>query len=487
MPRRTTFAVALVALLAGTAPADEPGYYPATPFPVPAGCVLEVGGLGFRPDGSLMVCTRRGEIWRVTDPTDPPRATFTRFAAGLHEPLGLKVIDNNTVLVVQRPELTRVTDTDGDGRADSFETLADGWGLSADYHEFAYGPAIDQTGAAFVTLNVGFGGGHQSKAKWRGWCVRVPPGGGPAEPFAAGLRSPNGVAVSPAGELFFTDNQGEWCPTNKLSRLEKGRFYGHPAGLRWAADSPFAATLPAAVKAGLRYDGGTQGEFPAGEPPAVWFPYGRMGQSASEPAWDTTGGKFGPFAGDLFVGDQTRSLVMRVHLDVVNGVTQGACFPFRSGLQCGVNRLAFGPDGALYAGQTARGWGSVGGKPYGLERVAFGGAVLPELKAVLLAADGFDLAFTAPVRPATLTAPGAVAVKSFTYYHHAKYGSPEVDDRAEPVGRVTAAADGRTAHVPVAGVRRGRVYEVRLAGVEPAGGGKLAHAEAYYTVNAVPR
>ena len=123
----------------------------------------------------------------------------------------------------------------------------------------------------------------------------------------------------------------------------------------------------------MTYDGqkgknGVSG-MPDVTPPCVWFPYGRMGQSASEPRWDTTGGKFGPFAGQCFVGDQTKSIVMRVYLEKINGRYQGACFPFRSGFECGVNRLVFGPDGSLYVGMTNRGWGSLGGKPYGLQRL----------------------------------------------------------------------------------------------------------------------
>ena len=62
--------------------------------------------------------------------------------------------------------------------------------------------------------------------------------------------------------------------------------------------------------------------MPEVEPPAIWFPYGRMGQSVSEPIWDTTGGKFGPFAGQCFVGDQMKAIVMRVVLEKVNGVWQ---------------------------------------------------------------------------------------------------------------------------------------------------------------------
>ncbi|HVK17379.1 MAG TPA: hypothetical protein VM533_10550 [Fimbriiglobus sp.] len=473
---------------------SESRHYKLTTLQQPADCVLEVGGLGFRPDGKMLACTRRGEVWLVHNPgaADPTAVQFTRFASGLHEPLGLHVVDNTTVYVVQRAELTKLIDRDADGTADEFVTVCDRWGVSGDYHEFAFGPAVDRKGNFIITLNVGFGGGHQAKAAWRGWCVKVAPDGR-MEPWAYGLRSPNGVNFSPDGELFYSENQGEWVASNRLNHLKRGRFYGHQAALKWVKDSPFAGRVPEKVRSGMWYDGTDPRDpnapkvYPAVDPPAVWFPYGRMGQSLSEPVWDTTDGKFGPFAGQCFVGDQTRSSVMRVALEKVNGVYQGACFPFRTGLQCGVNRLAFGPDGALYAGQTNRGWGSVGGKPYGLQRIAFAGEVPFEVHAVLLTDEGFRLAFTKPLDAATAAKLAAYAVRSFTYVYHSTYGSPEVDQRAETVARVEVATDRRSVTIAVPGVRKGRVYDIRLTGVKSANGEAVLHPEAYYTVNELPK
>lgn len=479
---------------AESAAGREAKHYRVTTLQPPEGCVLEVGGLGFRPDGKLLACTRRGEVWLVHNPgsDDSTAVKFTRFAAGLHEALGLHVADNNTVFVVQRPELTKLTDANGDGVADEFATVCDKWGVSGDYHEFAFGPAVDPKGNFFITLNVGFGGGHQAKAAWRGWCVKVTPTG-EMEPWAYGLRSPNGIAFAPDGELFYADNQGEWTATNKLCHLKRGKFYGHRAGLKWVKDSPFAGLVPEKVPSGMWYDGTNPRDpdgpktFPAVDPPAIWFPYGRMGQSASEPVWDTTAGRFGPFAGQCFVGDQTRSMVMRVALEKVNGVYQGACFPFRSGLQCGVNRLAFGPDGALYVGQTNRGWGSVGGKPYGLQRINFAGELPAEIHHVALTATGFDLTFTKPLDEPTTATANAVSVKSFTYVYKSDYGCPETDTRAEKVGAVKLSKDGRTLSVRCSGLAKGRVYEFRLSGVTTADGEPVLHPEAYYTLNELAR
>ena len=247
------------------------------------------------------------------------------------------------------------------------------------------------------------------------------------------MRSPNGINFSPDGELFYTDNQGEWVATNKMHHVQPGEFYGHQAGLRWLKDSPFVNKLSDKVESGMHYDGGVgpagKSGMPKLSPPCIWFPYGRMGQSASEPRWDTTDGRFGPFAGQCFVGDQTTSVVMRVFLEKVNGKYQGACFPFRSGFQCGVNRLVFAPDGSLYAGQTNRGWGSRGGKPYGLQRLVYTGQLPFEIHSMTLTKTGFDLTFTKPLDEVTARKLDAYNLKSFTYNYWSTYGSPEVGNR----------------------------------------------------------
>ena len=475
----------------------EEKHYKMTTIPLPADCVLEVGGLAFRPDGKLLACTRRGEVWLIDNPleSNPANVKMKRFATGLHEALGLYVETNNVVYVVQRPELTRLTDEDGDGTADKFQTVCDKWGVSGDYHEFAFGPARDKNGDFFITLNVGFGGGHQAKAPWRGWCVKVSPEG-KMEPFAYGLRSPNGINFSPEGDLFYCDNQGEWVVTNKMHHLKKGAFVGHQAGLRWVKESPFAGKVPDKVASGtMTYDGHPYDDGakrviyeevprPDLSPPCVWFPYGRMGKSATEPVWDTTAGKFGPFAGQCFVGDQTNSVIMRVALEKVNGEYQGACFPFRSGFQCGVNRLSFAPDGSVFAGQTDRGWGSLGGKPFGLQRLAYTGTEPFEVHHINLTKDGFKFTFTKPLDKQLALASDVkpVSVSSFTYVYNSNYGGPEVDQRAEKTGAAKLSANGKELFVPLENLRRGRVYDFRLD-VKSDNGDPLLHAEAYYTLN----
>jgi hypothetical protein len=175
---------------------------------------------------------------------------------------------------------------------------------------------------------------------------------------------------------------------------------------------------------------------------------------------------------------------MRVALEKVNGEYQGACFPFRSGFQCGVNRLSFAPDGSVFAGQTDRGWGSLGGKPFGLQRLAYTGTEPFEVHHINLTKDGFKFTFTKPLDKQLALASDVkpVSVSSFTYVYNSNYGGPEVDQRAEKTGAAKLSANGKELFVPVENLRRGRVYDFRID-VKSDKGDPLLHAEAYYTLN----
>jgi hypothetical protein len=465
----------------------EAAFYALSTVPVPKDISMEVGGLQFREDGKLLACTRRGEVWLIGNPgsEDPEKVTFKKFATGLHEALGMRVVGKE-VYVVQRPELTKLIDTDGDDVADRYVTVCDKWGCSGDYHEFAFGLPRDKEGNFFITLNVGFGGGDARKSPFRGWCVKVTPKG-ELIPYACGLRSPNGLNFSPEGDLFYTDNQGEWVATGKMHQIRQGEWYGHPVALRWVPESPFPDRFLTKFLSGMNYDGGAgeggvKGQVPFTRP-CILFPYGRMGQSQSEPLWDTTGGKFGPFAGQCFVGDQTNATVMRVDLEKVGDLYQGACFPFRSGFMCGVNRLVFAPDGSLYVGMTNRGWGSRGGAPYGLQRLAYTGKLPFEIHTMRLTKTGFDLTFTKGVDPAAASPARAYNLVSFTYPYYGRYGAPEVDKKVHPIDTVTIAPDAKKVSLAVGGLKPGRVYELRLTGVLSAEKEPVLHPEAYYTLN----
>jgi glucose/arabinose dehydrogenase len=486
--RAPTVAILLLGLI-GSVGAGEPApteadYYPLVTLPIPEGAVLEAGALEMMPDGKLAVSTRRGEIYLVAnplsdDPAKPPK--FERFAHGLHEILGLAYRDG-WLYATQRGELSRLKDTDRDGRADLFETVSDLWEINGDYHEYAFGSKFDRDGNIWVALCLT--GSFTSESKYRGWCFRISPDG-KAVPMCSGLRSPGGLGMNAAGDMFYTENQGPWNGACSLKHLRPGAFLGHPAGLRWHEDAKMSGPRPKEPESGSRMAIEVK-KIPELLPPAVYFPYPKMGQSASGIACDLTGGKFGPFAGQLFVGDQAASTVMRVVLETVDGRYQGACLPFRKGFASGCLPLLMTKEGTLFVGGTSRGWGSRGGQPFSLQRLAWTHNDPFEIREMHARPDGFELSFTAPVDRVAAGDPKSYRLSTYTYIYQSSYGSPEVDQTTPTIDRVEVAEDGKVVRLTVSKLRVGHVHELHLDGVRSFAGQPLLHPEAYYTMNAIP-
>ena len=163
----------------------EREYYPIVSISLPADTVIEAGAFAVLPDNRVAVGTRRGEIYFVDGLDTPkPQPVFRRFAEGLDEIFGLAWHDN-ALRVTQSCELTRVTDEDGDGVADRFDTLSDGWGY-ANYHEYAFGSPPDAQGNQYIAL--GLSESYNSYALFRGFVMQVS-ADGRTTALASGLRS----------------------------------------------------------------------------------------------------------------------------------------------------------------------------------------------------------------------------------------------------------------------------------------------------------
>ena len=478
-------APAAFASAADDAPAAEADYYKILTFEPPPEISLEAGALEWMPGGKLAVSTRRGAIYLVENPLsdDPAKAAkFARFAHGLHEVLGLAYRDG-WLYVTQRGELTRIKDTDGDGVADRFETVTDAWEINGDYHEYAFGSKFDRDGQLWVALCLT--GSFTSENLFRGWALRVGVDG-QVTPTCSGLRSPGGIGMNAKGDMFYTENQGPWNGACALKHLKPGSFQGNPSGNRWYDQARNLGPKPAEPKSGSRMMVEAD-RIPELLPPAVYFPYPKMGQSASGIACDQSGGKFGPFADQVFVGDQSSSFVMRVSLEQVDGKYQGACIPFRSGFASGVLPMLFAPDGSMIVGGTNRGWGSRGGRPFSLQRLVWIGKVPFEILDINAKPDGFVLTFTEPVDPKAAADPASYKVGTHAYVYQSSYGSPEVDQIDCKVEKVTVAADGKSARLVVGPLQRGHVHTIKAEGVRSAGSKPLLHPEAYYTLNYIPK
>lgn len=491
MIRIVVFILAAAALFTSLAFAAEPkpteaDYYRIIKLPIPVGVVLEAGALELMPDGKLAVATRRGEIYLIDKPFDdsPADMTFKLFASGLHEVLGLAQRDG-WLYITQRGELSRLKDADGDGRADLFETVCDGWEISGDYHEYVFGSKFDKEGNLWIALCLT--GSFTSGCKYRGWCVRITPEG-KLIPTCSGLRSPGGIGANAVGDVFYTENQGPWNGACSLKHLAPGSFQGHPEANRWFDLPEVTAALgprPLEPESGSRMSI-EAARIPQLMPPAVYFPYPKMGQSASGIVCDTTGGKFGPFHHQVFVGDQSHSTVMRCTLEKVKGRYQGACIPFRQGFASGNLAMQMAPDGSLFVGGTNRGWGSRGHEPFALERLVWTGKIPFEIHEMRATSDGFELTFTEPVDPQAAAAVASYKMSTYTYIYHKTYGSPEVDATTPTIERAQVSADATTVRLAVKGMQVGHVHELHLDGVRSASQQPLLHAEAFYTLNQIP-
>lgn len=177
--------------------------------------------------------------------------------------------------------------------------------------------------------------------------------------------------------------------------------------------------------------------------------------------------------------------MLRVTLEKVGGEWQGAIFPFRSGYASGLVRSVWLPDGSLLSGMTDRGWGSVGGRPFALQKTIWTGKAPMEIHAMKLTPTGFDVTFTQPLDPATATKPAAWSFTHFHYLYHAQYGSPKQAETPVPVREVKLSTDGKTASLTLGPMVPGKIYELHLNGVKSAAGEPVLHPEAYYTLNKV--
>lgn len=220
--------------------------------------------------------------------------------------------------------------------------------------------------------------------------------------------------------------------------------------------------------------------------PAVWLPYDKMGKSPTGFRWDTSAGKFGPFAGQIFMADQHHAWIMRISLEKVKGRWQGAAYRFRQGFHSGIVRLTFGQDGSLFVGMTNAGWGGKGSRPFGLQRVAWNGKVPFEIKEMRAVPQGFELEFTQPIDPATAKAPGAFKLSSYTYRLSKNYGGPEEDVQSLSVNQVEVTPDARRVRLRVTPLRAGYVHELHADTLRSAQAIPLLHPEAYYTLINMP-
>ena len=463
---------------------EEAKYYPIVNIPIPPGVPMRPGGMEMLPDGRLAVGTRRGDIYFVKGAFDsPPKPEFQLFASGQDEIFSLAWKDG-AMTSTSWGEVTRITDIDGDGVADNYDTLTSNWGY-AEGHEFAFASKHDPSGNIWVAL--GLSGSYESHNLFRGWAVKVTPDG-KMIPICSGLRSPGGVGANAEGAMFVIESQGPWNGCCSLKHIKEGGFLGHPASYNWYPYVP-GMKAPANEPNSDSRMAVEKRRVPELVPPAVRFPYIKMGRSISGFRLDKTGGKFGPFANQLFLGDYTLSIILRATTEQINGVWQGACYPFREGLASGTMNVEFSPTGQLMAGgfTTNTQWPVRGTEPFALQRIDWTGIVPFEIKEINIKKDGFLFHFTKPVDPVVAAVTDNYTISTYTHIYHGGYGSPEVDQTTPRVTKALVSPDGLSVMLSLDKITEDHIHDFDLAKITSPDGQHLLHNKAYYTVNEIPK
>ncbi|NJN77760.1 MAG: hypothetical protein HC803_05045 [Saprospiraceae bacterium] len=229
----------------------------------PSSFLPKVGGMDFLDDGRMVVSTWEptGSVYILSnlEQNDPEKIVVKRIAKGLAEPLGLKVVDG-VIYVLQKQELTRLVDNDGDEIIDEYQTVSNQWKVSSNFHEFNFG-LLYKEGYFYGNLSTGIlpGGASAKQVADRGKTIKISEKDGSVEFLTSGLRTPNGIGFGYKGEMFVSDNQGDWLPSSKIVHVKKGAWYGSRS-----VDFEGTANLKEMQ-------------------PVVWLPQDEIGNSPSQP------------------------------------------------------------------------------------------------------------------------------------------------------------------------------------------------------------
>ena len=375
------------------------------PVPNPWNAKTYFSGHDFFPDGRAAVCTFHGDVWIVSGLDEKlEKVTWKRFASGLFQPLGLKIVDGK-IYVTGRDQITRLHDLNGDGEADFYENFNNDTFVTANYHEFCLGLDTDKAGNFYYAKGAPWPPTVQSAHQ--GTMLKVSKDGSKLDVIATGLRAPNGMAIGPNGWITVSDNQGHYMPSSKLNLIRTGGFYG----MRQAAHGK----APPEDKLN-DYD-----------QPMCWLPM-NMDNSSGGQVWvEST--KWGPLNGQLLFMSYGKGTLFSVMPQEVDGTVQGGMVQFPLKFPSGTMRGRFSPkDGQLYT-TGLRGWQTSGVRDGGFSRVRYTGAPVRMPQTLHVSRDGVRITFTAPLDEASAKDTGNWNVEMWNYIYSGGYGSPEVSTK----------------------------------------------------------
>jgi len=428
---------------------------------------IRTSALDFFDDGRAAVATHGGDVWIVSGiDAELEHLSWRRFAAGMFEPMGVRIVDGE-VYVTCRDRITRLHDTNADGEADFYESFFADPDVSPNFHAFNFDLQTDAEGSFFYAKS-----GQYTDFALPGAILKVAADGQSYSVYCTGLRTPNGMGMSPNGRPLVSDNQGNWVPASKVSLTSAGGFYGVFKAIN--TNGPGKQT---------------RDDF---DPPAVWMPQGLDSSSGGQLWIDDE--RFGPLAGRYLHTSFGKGWMYPLVIDEVAGHPQGAVWRMPFQFAAGIQRLRVNPsDGQVYAVGLSGWQGPPGGADGALQRVRYTGGDKPLLISAHARSSGVELVFSAPIDTALAGDPRQYTARRWNYRWTRDYGSAhyslldperEGEDRV-PVSAVTVADDGFSVLVELADMRP--CHQLVVMFECAAQDGTPLNHEVFFTVNALPQ
>jgi hypothetical protein len=382
------------------------------PYDNPYGSIFYVTGLGFLRDGRIAISTIYGDVWFVGGTSKGAvqgaiddklgRLTWKRFATGMYQPLGmvvrtgdLKAGTPDAIYVLERGQITRLRDLNGDDEADVYDNFYNGWQTTGAGHAYDTALKLGADGAFYFFK----GQTPEPDCRESGCLVRVSPSGSDHEVFATGFRHPIALGIDPVlGTITGGDQQGNWVPATRIDQYRRGGFYGDMR-------THHRARPP------TDYD-----------KPICWLPQYVDNSAGGQVA--VPRGAWGPLGGGLLHLSWGRCTVHWLMRQSVEGVVQGgvARLPIPK-LLSGPITGAFNPrDGHLYV-VGLHGWQTAGQKDGCLQRVRHTGAKLHLPLEVLARAEGLEVRFSEQLDRATAADVKNYSIEQWNYRYSEQYGS----------------------------------------------------------------
>ena len=430
------------------------------PFNNPLESKMRIGAFDFFKDGkTAAVCTWDGDVWIVSNINEKlNKVTWKRFATGLHEPLGLKIV-NEKIYTVGDNQITRFHDYNGDREADFLENFNNDWENTEGFHAFCFDLQTDPEGNFYFAMGcpVRDGGrGFERMGKQHGSVIKVSSDGKNMSIYASGFRAPNGIGVGPNGEVTTGDNEGSFVPTAPLHWVKPGSFNGvvdSYHGERKLKSSPIAGyeieykdwrKYKADEREGFRHD---PNEVPK---PLVWMSKKRgIDNSGGGQAW-VTSDKWGPLKDQLLHLSYGQSKMYVVLKEEKNGQMQGGVARVPVELSSSAMRARMNPrDGQLYV-SGLKGWQTNAKGNGGLDRIRYTGKPVHLPKSIKVKKDRIEIGFYEALDPTAANSLSQFKFGAWNIKWSFNYGSPEIPLDGLELKKVELLDDGKTIalHIP---------------------------------------